>query len=92
MHLLNEYSATSELTALESFSVLNAFTFISNLFYIIFVFIVVIVCIIIFNGYFTSFNVKHFELPLYMKCAILINFPFHLKRARMDKCDTKNPK
>ncbi len=28
-----------------------------------------------FNDYFTSFYVKHFELPLCMKCAILINLP-----------------
>ncbi len=28
------------------------------------------VIIIIFNGYFTSFYVKHFELPLHMKFAI----------------------
>ncbi len=35
---------------------------------------VVIIIIIIFNEYFTSFCVKHFELPLCTKCAIL-NLP-----------------
>ncbi len=33
-------------------------------------FLVVIAVIIILNDYFTSFYVKHFELPLCMKCAI----------------------
>ncbi len=28
-----------------------------------------IAVIIIFNHYYTSFHVKHFELPLCMKCA-----------------------
>ncbi len=38
---------------------------------IIFEFLVFIVVIIIFlNDYFTYFYVKHFELPLCMKCAI----------------------
>ncbi len=27
------------------------------------------------NDYFTFFDVKHFELPLCMKCAIQINLP-----------------
>ncbi len=37
----------------------------------VFKFLVFIVVIIyFFNDYFTSFYVKHFELPLCMKCAI----------------------
>ncbi len=32
-------------------------------------------CFIAVNDYFTFFYVKHFELPLCMKCAIQINLP-----------------
>ncbi len=34
------------------------------------VIITIIFVFLVFNDYFTSFYVKHFELPLCMKCAI----------------------
>ncbi len=37
---------------------------------IVFLFVCLIIVFIIINVYFTSFYVKHFELPLCMKCAI----------------------
>ncbi len=38
------------------------------------------------NDYFTFFYVKHFELPLCMKCAIQINLPCLAYR----RCDTQS--
>ncbi len=37
---------------------------------IVFLFVCLVIVFIIINVYFTSFYVKHFELPLCMKCAI----------------------
>ncbi len=50
---------------------LSAEEFEQSLRLFVFKFLVFIaVIIIIFNDYFTSFYVKHFELPLCMRCAI----------------------
>ncbi len=38
-------------------------------------FIILTSCFIAVNDYFTFFYVKHFELPMCMKCAIQINLP-----------------
>ncbi len=79
MHLLNEHCATSELTAL--YFMYNHFLFNcfkSNFkinFYIILKLLVLLFltsCFIAVNDYFTFFYVKHFELPMCMKCAIQI--------------------
>ncbi len=78
VHSLNEQCATSQLTALyfmynhfPFLTVLNQFLYHFKIpcFYD-FQFLVFIAVIIIFNDYFTFFYVKHFELPLCMKCAI----------------------
>ncbi len=81
VHLLNEHCATSELIALciiifySELLKIILFFYIYNLFFcccdyaFIFLFFLFLVFIIISNVYFTSFYVKHFELPLCMKCA-----------------------
>ncbi len=81
MHLLNERCATSELTAL--YFMYNPFLFncfkfhFKSISIVILKFLVLLFFNFLFfiavNEYFTFFYVKHFELPMCMKCAIQIN-------------------
>ncbi len=57
------------LTVLNSFKI-HFYIILFLLLWVFFVLVFFIPCFIIFNVYFTSFYVKHFELPLCMKCDI----------------------
>ncbi len=75
VHLLNERCATSVLTAqyfMYNHFISNCSNFIFNTFFYHFKCFSIsgFIVVIIFYDYFTSFYVKHYELPFCMKCAI----------------------